>query len=53
MILGVAGGNGLEHIQKTRFKKVYGIDVNQHYLNQTAERYVLIWQTFWIADVLI
>ncbi|MGN1397330.1 MAG: class I SAM-dependent methyltransferase [Streptococcus gallolyticus] len=39
MILGVAGGNGLEHIQKTRFKKVYGVDVNQHYLDQTAERY--------------
>lgn len=28
MILGIAGGNGLEHIQTEKFKKVYGIDVN-------------------------
>ena len=25
-ILGIAGGNGLEHIQKSKLKKVYGID---------------------------
>ena len=25
-ILGIAGGNGLEHIQKSKFKRVYGID---------------------------
>ena len=27
MILGVAGGNGLEHVQRGRFEKVYGVDV--------------------------
>ncbi len=26
MILGIAGGNGLEHIQKNKFEKVYGVD---------------------------
>ena len=29
----------LNIFKKTRFKKVYSIDVNQHYLDQTAERY--------------
>lgn len=29
----------LNIFKKTRFKKIYGIDVNQHYLDQTAERY--------------
>lgn len=28
IILGVAGGNGLEHIRKDRLEKVYGVDVN-------------------------
>lgn len=32
MILGIAGGNGLEHIDKSKIKKVYGIDVNQEFL---------------------
>lgn len=39
MILGVAGGNGLEHISKDKFKKVYGVDVNPAYLAKTARRY--------------
>jgi hypothetical protein len=29
MILGVAGGNGLENIQKEKFLKVYGVSVHQ------------------------
>ena len=29
MILGIAGGNGLEHIDCKRIKCVYGIDINQ------------------------
>lgn len=32
MILGVAGGNGLEHIQEKNFEKVYGVDINPSYL---------------------
>ncbi|MDE7330873.1 MAG: class I SAM-dependent methyltransferase [Lachnospiraceae bacterium] len=39
IVLGVAGGNGLEHIQKERLKKVYGVDVNSSYLREVARRY--------------
>ena len=39
MILGIAGGNGLEHIQKERLKKVYGVDINSSYLREVARRY--------------
>ena len=39
MILGIAGGNGLEHINKNKFQKVYGIDINQEYLTAVKERY--------------
>ena len=39
MILGIAGGNGLEHIQKGKFEKVYGIDVNASYLKEVVRRY--------------
>lgn len=39
MILGIAGGNGLEHIDKNKFQKVYGIDINEEYLKAVKERY--------------
>lgn len=39
MVLGVAGGNGLEHAADRGFKKVYGVDINQDYLRQCGERY--------------
>lgn len=39
MILGIAGGNGLEHIQRDKFAKVYGIDVNASYLKEAVLRY--------------
>lgn len=39
MIFGIAGGNGLEHIQKDRFEKIYGVDVNASYLQEVAKRY--------------
>ncbi len=39
MILGVAGGNGLEHIDTGKYHKVYGIDINEDYLRAAAERY--------------
>lgn len=39
MILGVAGGNGLEHISKGQFEKVYGVDVNAAYLEAVFQRY--------------
>lgn len=39
MIFGIAGGNGLEHIQKGRFEKIYGVDINASYLQEVAKRY--------------
>lgn len=40
MILGVAGGNGLEHLARDSFDRVYGVDVNPSYLEETARRYL-------------
>ena len=39
MILGVAGGNGLEHVDTEKLNKVYGVDINTEYLVATKERY--------------
>lgn len=39
MVLGVAGGNGLEHIKSDSFKAVYGVDINQKYLDECKKRY--------------
>lgn len=39
MVLGIAGGNGLEHIDKNKYQKVYGIDINKEYLKAVEERY--------------
>ena len=39
MVLGVAGGNGLEHVRKEKYSKVYGVDINKEYLKAVAERY--------------
>lgn len=39
MILGIAGGNGLEHINKNIIEKVYGVDINKDYLNMSVIRY--------------
>ena len=42
MVLGVAGGNGLEHIDTVKYRKVYGVDINKSYLDAVAERYTAI-----------
>ena len=39
MVLGVAGGNGLEHIRTEKYRAVYGVDVNEAYLCAVSERY--------------
>ncbi len=39
MILGIAGGNGLDHITKDKFEKVYGVDINSSYLEEVSRRY--------------
>jgi hypothetical protein len=38
-ILGVAGGNGLENIDISSTKKVYGVDINKRYLDSCKGRY--------------
>lgn len=39
MILGIAGGNGLEHVDTEKLSKVYGVDINAEYLSETQKRY--------------
>ena len=38
MILGIAGGNGSEHISKEKYLAVYGVDINEDYLRAVSER---------------
>ena len=38
-IWGIAGGNGLEHISCDDFETIYGIDINQKYLEEVKNRY--------------
>jgi len=44
-VLGVAGGNGLEHIHPDRTHKVYGIDISTDYLNACAQRFAALGDT--------
>ena len=39
MVFGIAGGNGLEHVNQEKYKKIYGIDINEEYLAEVKERY--------------
>ncbi len=39
LILGVAGGNGLEHIDPGKTEKVLGVDINKAYLAECAKRH--------------
>ncbi|MCR5272604.1 MAG: class I SAM-dependent methyltransferase [Lachnospiraceae bacterium] len=39
MVLGIAGGNGLRHVHSGKYKKIYGIDINETYLSAVSERY--------------
>ena len=39
MVLGIAGGNGLEHVRTEKYQIVYGVDINEDYLRTTSERY--------------
>lgn len=46
MILGIAGGNGLEHVDSKLFDKVYGVDINASYLAECQKRYPNLQSTF-------
>lgn len=39
MVLGIAGGNGIEHVNTEKYKKVYGVDINEEYLKAVRKRY--------------
>lgn len=39
MILGIAGGNGLEHVDSNTVEKIYGVDINPSYLEECQKRY--------------
>ena len=39
MVLGVAGGNGLEHVSGDKYKTVNGVDINADYLKAVEARY--------------
>ncbi len=39
MVFGIAGGNGLEHVNPGKYQKIYGIDINEEYLAAVKERY--------------
>ena len=39
MVLGIAGGNGLEHVSGNKYKPVYGVDINADYLKAVEARY--------------
>lgn len=39
MLLGAAGGNGLEHIDPARTAHVYAVDINAEYLQSCMNRF--------------
>ena len=39
MVLGVAGGNGIEHVRPEKYRAVYCVDINEEYLQAVQERY--------------
>ena len=45
MVLGVAGGNGLEHVNPEKYRIVYGVDINENYLRAVNERFACLGKT--------
>ncbi len=39
-ILGIAGGNGLEHANPAIIKRIVGVDINPGYLDEVRRRFV-------------
>ena len=42
MIVGVAGGNGLEHVDRAKYGRIYGVDINRSYLQEVEKRYAAL-----------
>ncbi|SHI21818.1 hypothetical protein SAMN02745229_02108 [Butyrivibrio fibrisolvens DSM 3071] len=40
MVLGIAGGNGLEHVNRDKYRTVYGVDINEEYLKTVSKRHI-------------
>lgn len=38
-VLGIAGGNGLEHADTEKYRCIYGVDINDKYLQAVRQRY--------------
>ncbi len=38
-VLGIAGGNGLEHIDRAAVNRIVGVDLNAHYLDEVRRRF--------------
>ena len=39
IVFGIAGGNGLEHVDRNKYRTVYGVDINKEYLRVVEQRY--------------
>ncbi len=46
MILGVAGGNGLNHFASDKIKTLYGVDINSNYLEICKKRFDYLGDSF-------
>lgn len=42
-ILGIAGGNGLEHANAATLKRIVGVDINPGYLDEVRRRFITHW----------
>lgn len=38
-VLGIAGGNGLEHVNHAAIKRIVGVDINDRYLDEVRRRF--------------
>lgn len=47
---GIAGGNGLKHITKNKYTKVFCIDINSQYLDTCKKRYSSLGNTLCIIE---
>ena len=47
MVLGIAGGNGLKHIDPSKIQTIYGVDINNSYLEECVRRYPALNRTLY------
>ena len=39
IVFGIAGGNGLEHVERKKYRAVYGVDINVQFVSNCAVRH--------------